>query len=136
MKNVLAYKGYQARVEFDADDGIFIGRIAGIDDNVGFHADNVQALVAAFHEAVEDYLETCAAIGKTPERSYSGNVFLRVTEDTHARAAKAAELAGMSLNEFGEDALEAASARLLDAIARAAAALDEEANAATKEHAH
>lgn len=130
MKNIMNYKGYQARVDFDADDGIFVGRIAGIDDNVGFHADSVKDLVDAFHEAVDDYLETCAKIGKAPEKSYSGNVFLRVDENTHARAAKAAELAGMSLNEFGEDALEAASERLLSALARAAAELEAEAHSA------
>lgn len=106
MKNTLSYKGYQARVDFDADDGIIIGRIAGIDDNIGFHAESVEDLIEAFHEAVDDYLETCAEIGKQPERSYSGNVFLRVPESTHARAAMAAELAGLSLNQFGEEALE------------------------------
>lgn len=116
MKNVLTCKGYQARVEFDPDDGIFIGRIAGIDDNVSFHADSVEGLVAAFEEAVEDYLETCADIGKTPEKSYSGNVYLRVHEATHARAAKAAELSGKSLNEFGEEALLAAAQMILSRL--------------------
>jgi predicted HicB family RNase H-like nuclease len=72
MKNVLTYKGYQARVELDATDGILTGRIAGIEDNVGFHARSVKSLIEAFHEAVEDYLVTCDAIGKTPEKSYSG----------------------------------------------------------------
>jgi len=128
------YKGYQARVDFDPDDGIFVGRIAGIDDNVGFHADSVKGLLDAFHEAVDDYLETCEKIGKAPEKSYSGNVFLRVDEDTHARAAKAAELAGMSLNEFGEDALRAAVERLLNALAGAPGDLDAEAHPNEKIH--
>lgn len=137
MKNVMNYKGYKARVDFDAEEGIFIGRIAGIDDNVGFHADSVTDLVAAFHEAVDDYSETCAKIGKTPEKSYSGNVFLRVDVQTHARAAKAAELAGMSLNEFGEDALEVAAERLLNAVPRAAAEFEAEAQAAEEKiHQH
>ncbi len=137
MKNIMNYKGYQARVDFDADDGIFVGRIAGIDDNVGFHADSVKALLEAFHEAVDDYLETCAKVGKAPEKSYSGNVFLRVDEDTHAKAAKAAELAGMSLNEFGEDALQAAAERLLSALARAAADLEAEAHSSDEKiHQH
>lgn len=137
MKNIMNYKGYQARVDFDAEDGIFVGRIAGIDDNVGFHADCVNDLVHAFREAVDDYLETCEKIGKAPEKSYSGNVFLRVDEETHARAAKAAELAGMSLNEFGEDALQAAAERLLSALARAPADLDSEAHLAERQiHQH
>ena len=68
----MQYKGYAARIEYDDEDGLFFGRIAGIRDGVGFHADTVEDLRAAFQEAVEDYLETCAMIGKEPQKSYSG----------------------------------------------------------------
>ena len=37
MKNAVTYKGYAARVEFDAQGRIFFGRIAGIRDIVSFH---------------------------------------------------------------------------------------------------
>lgn len=111
MKNTLTYNGFQARVDFDPDDGIFVGRIAGINDSVGFHAESVDGLIAAFHEAVDDYLETCDEIGKAPEKSYSGNVYLRVDEALHSLAARVAELSGRSLNEFGEDALREAVAK-------------------------
>ena len=60
MSDILSYKGYPARGEFDADDRIFFGRVAGIKDGVGFHADTVNDLIAAFHEAVDDYLEIYA----------------------------------------------------------------------------
>ena len=108
MSDMLTYKGYSAKIEFDAEDYIFFGRIAGINDGVGFHADTVEDLVAAFHEAVEDYLETCAKIGKAPEKSYSGKLMLRVDPALHARLARAAELAGKSLNQLGEEALKRA----------------------------
>ena len=68
MTSSLSYKGYKARVEFDADDRIFFGRVAGIEDGVGFHADTVDDLIAAFHEAVDDYLQTCVASDKQPEK--------------------------------------------------------------------
>ena len=58
MSSSMTYKGYAARIEYDDDDRIFTGRIAGIRDGVGFHADSVDSLRRAFHEAVEDYLET------------------------------------------------------------------------------
>ena len=38
MSNAMSYKGYSARLEYDDEDGIFTGRIAGIRDGVGFHA--------------------------------------------------------------------------------------------------
>jgi predicted HicB family RNase H-like nuclease len=52
----MEYKGFTARIEFDADDRIFIGHLAGIQDIVGFHGPSVADLETAFHEAVDDYL--------------------------------------------------------------------------------
>ena len=64
----MKYKGYSARIGHDDEDGIFTGRIAGIRDGVGFHADDVMTLREAFREAVDDYLEACARAGKVPQR--------------------------------------------------------------------
>ena len=99
------YKGFSARVEYDDEDGIFHGRLAGIRDGVGFHAETVEGLRAAFQEAVEDYQETCAKIGKDPQRAYSGQMMFRVNPEVHRRAALAAELAGKSLNQWAEEVL-------------------------------
>lgn len=105
----LTYKDYAARIEFDPDDRIFFGRIAGIRDGVNFHADTVSDLVAAFEEAVDDYVETCARIGKEPQKPYSGNLMLRIDPAVHARAVIAAEIAGKSLNQWGEEVLSRAA---------------------------
>ena len=106
----MSYKGYSARIDYDDEDGIFVGRIAGIRDGVGFHADSVAELREAFHEAVEDYLETCARIGKEPQKAFSGQMMFRVKPELHRRAAVAAELAGKSLNQWAEDLLDRATA--------------------------
>lgn len=105
----MSYKGYSARVEYDDEDGIFTGRIAGIRDGVGFHADSVAELREAFHEAVEDYIETCARIGKEPQKAFSGQMMFRVNPEVHRKAAMAAELAGKSLNQWAEDVLNRAT---------------------------
>lgn len=105
MTNAMSYKGYSARVEYDDEDGIFTGRIGGIRDGVGFHADTVEGLREAFREAVEDYLETCAKIGKDPQRAFSGQMMFRVNPEVHRKAALAAELAGKSLNQWAEEVL-------------------------------
>lgn len=105
----MSYKGYSARVEYDDEDGIFVGRIAGIRDGVGFHADSVAELREAFHDAVEDYLETCASIGKEPQKAFSGQMMFRVNPELHRKAAIAAELAGKSLNQWAEDVLNRAA---------------------------
>jgi predicted HicB family RNase H-like nuclease len=95
--NAMNYRNYLARIEFDAADRIFVGHIAGINDVIGFHG--------AFHNAVDDYIDTCATIGKSPEKPYSGRVMFRVDPGVHARAALAAQLRGVSLNQWAEEAL-------------------------------
>jgi predicted HicB family RNase H-like nuclease len=105
--NLLSYKGYRAAVEFDADDLLLVGRVAGINDVVCFHGGNAEEIVAAFREAVDDYLETCAEIGKTPEKGYSGKMMIRTDPSVHAQAALAATIEGVSLNQFAEKALKA-----------------------------
>jgi predicted HicB family RNase H-like nuclease len=60
----MAYEGYSARIEFDAEDEIFFGRLAGISNVIGFHADDVSDLNQAFHDAVDVYVETCRKLGK------------------------------------------------------------------------
>ena len=61
--STIEYKGYTARVTFDARDAIFIGRVLGVRDIISFHADTVAGLRAAFRVAIDDYLSDCAAMG-------------------------------------------------------------------------
>lgn len=114
MSNVMSYKGYAARIEYDDEDGILVGRIAGIRDGVGFHAENVEHLRAAFHEAVDDYLASCAKIGKQAQKPYSGKMMFRVSPELHRKAVIAAELEGMSLNQWAEKALTQATEDVLE----------------------
>lgn len=107
--NAMTYKGYTARIEYDDEDEIFFGRLAGIRDGVGFHAETVADLKAAFREAVDDYIETCAKIGKEPQKPYSGKVMFRIDPEIHRRAAVAAELAGKSLNQWAEEVIDEAT---------------------------
>jgi predicted HicB family RNase H-like nuclease len=101
----MTYKGQTARVEFDARDDILVGRLVGITDVVSFHADSVAGLRAAFEEAVDDYLETCAKLGKAPQQSASGRLMLRVPPEVHGAALVAAQAAGTSLNQWAAKVL-------------------------------
>jgi predicted HicB family RNase H-like nuclease len=101
----MTYKGQTARVEFDARDDILVGRLVGITDVVSFHADSVADLRAAFEEAVDDYLETCAKLGKAPQQPASGRLMLRVPPEVHGAALVAAQAAGTSLNQWAAKVL-------------------------------
>ena len=63
--NTLFYKGHSARVEFDAADRILAVHVVGINDVIGFHAETVEDLETAFHEALDDYIATCAVLGNS-----------------------------------------------------------------------
>lgn len=62
--NEITYKGFSAKISYSDEDELFIGRISGISDVVGFHGASMAELNAAFSEAVEDYLATCSRLGK------------------------------------------------------------------------
>jgi predicted HicB family RNase H-like nuclease len=103
------FKNYSAQISFDDEDEIFVGKLAGISDTITFHATTVNDLREAFHEAVDDYLATCAKLGKSPQKTFSGRLMLRVDPAVHAKAAMAAELAGKSLNQWSEEVLDKAA---------------------------
>lgn len=105
MNNSLTYAGYASRIEFSSEDECFIGHIAGIKDVVGFHGETVSELKAAFEESVDDYLNTCKKVGKTPQKPYSGKLMLRISPEIHAAVATAAELSGQSINQWVAEAL-------------------------------
>jgi predicted HicB family RNase H-like nuclease len=109
MSNTMTYKGYFARIEYDDEDRIFFGKLAGIRDGVSFHADNVDDLRSAFREAVDDYLAMCEKLGQEPNKPFSGKMMFRVSPEVHRKAALAAELAGQSLNQWAEEALSKAA---------------------------
>lgn len=107
--STMSYRGYHARLSFEAEDGVFAGRIAGIKDRVIFEGESVSELKAAFENAVDDYLETCAARGREPQKPYSGRLMLRIDPEIHSRAATAAQVAGSSLNQWAEKVLSRAA---------------------------
>ena len=99
----MTYKGYAARIEYSDEDSCFIGHVAGINDVVGFHGESVTELRAAFEEAVDDYLETCEKLNRSPQRPYSGRIMLRIPPQVHAAMATAAEVSGKSINQWATD---------------------------------
>jgi predicted HicB family RNase H-like nuclease len=105
MKNTLTYKDYIGTVEYDADNELFFGTIHGINDLVNFEGTSVQELKTAFEEAVDDYLETCESLGKTPNKTYKGSFNIRVTTDLHRKSALIAAKKNVTLNDFVKWAL-------------------------------
>lgn len=97
--NTLAYKGFTGTVEIDMDDGICVGKLLFIDDLVMYESETPRGLQEAFEEAVDDYLATCAEIGKEPQRPCSGTFNVRVDPSIHRQAVVHARSTGVTLNE-------------------------------------
>lgn len=106
MSSAMTYKGYAARVEYDANDRIFVGHLAGINDIVAFHGATVDELEIRFRESVDNYLEISKKAGVKPQKPYSGKLILRMPPEIHARCAMLAQAHKKSLNQWVVDVLE------------------------------
>lgn len=62
----MEYKGYYAKVTYDVTEKIFVGEVTGIKDSLNFHAENEKDIEKMFHQCIDNYLELCAKIKKTP----------------------------------------------------------------------
>jgi len=95
---MLEYNGYIGTVE--AEDGVFVGRVAGLRDVITFEGTTFAEVERAFRDSIDDYLAFCAQRGEPADRPYSGRIPLRVSPDTHRRAAIRAQAEGLSLNQW------------------------------------
>jgi len=107
MKNILEYKNYYTKVEFDADDMVLRGKIEGINDLVTFECESAEEVEMEFRNAVDDYLIFCEEVGKEPEKTYKGTFNVRIKPELHKRLAAFAFKQGETLNATVEKAIEA-----------------------------
>lgn len=103
--NIMKYKGYTARIEFDGSDNIFVGRVLGVRAIIGFHGETVEELRSDFEAAIDFMLEDCKARGVSPEKPASGKLMLRVPPEVHAAALVSAQATGKSLNQWATEVL-------------------------------
>ena len=105
MKDVIKYKNFMATIHFNADDEVFHGKIAGINDLITLEGQSVQELKKAMKDAVEDYLEICRKLDKDPHKSFKGSFNVRINPKLHQYAAQKSTKEGVSLNQLIEKAI-------------------------------
>lgn len=110
MKDMLKHKGYFGSVHYNTEDRVFYGKIEFIRALVSYEGRDADSLEASFHEAVEDYLATCAELGREPEKPFKGSFNVRIAPELHERVMIAAAQHGMSLNRFVAETLSQAVA--------------------------
>lgn len=83
MKDILEYKGYYTKVQFDSESMKLYGKIEGISDFVIFECSDINQIEKEFHAAVDDYWEFCAEVGKEPDKEYKGNFNVTISSELH-----------------------------------------------------
>jgi len=105
--DLLQYNGYEGTAELDMARRVCRGRLLFIDDLVTYEAATPDLLQKEFEAAVDDYLQTCAQVGKDPQRPFKGLFNVRVPPILHRAAAIRATCDGVALNEVVVQALTA-----------------------------
>lgn len=107
MSNILEYKGYHTKVEFNADTMTLRGKVEGINDYIDFECEDLNSIELEFHSAVDDYLAFCEEVGKDPEKEYKGSFNIRIAPELHRKLAYYAFKEDCSLNSIVEKAITA-----------------------------
>ena len=105
MKDVITYKGFIGSVHFASEDKVFYGKIEGINDLITFEGESVSKLEEGFKYMVDEHIRDCEKNSLSPERSYKGNLNIRLAPELHKKAAHNAALKGISLNQYINEAI-------------------------------
>lgn len=101
--NILEYKQYIAKLDFDFGDQIIVGKVINTNDIISFHGENLKEAISAFHDVVDTYIESCKEENIEPSKTYSGKFNLRMSPELHHTLYNEAAKAGVSLNRFTVD---------------------------------
>lgn len=104
--SMMTLEGYNAKIEYDADQDLFRGEILGLSGGADFYGKNPRELRAEFRKSLRVFLEVCREKGIEPRRSYSGKFNLRIPADLHERLAIVAQAEGKSINTLAQEALQ------------------------------
>lgn len=105
MKDVITYKGFIGSVHYASEDRVFYGKIEGINDLISFEGETVDQLEEGFKYMVDEHIKDCKKNNYPLEKSYKGNLNIRLAPELHKKAAYSAALRGISLNQYINEAI-------------------------------
>lgn len=105
MKDVLNYRGFIGSVHYAAEDRVFYGKIEGINDLITFEGSTVDELEEGFKYMVNEHIRDCNNNNIPIEKSYKGNLNIRLSPELHKKAAYNALIKGISINQYINDAI-------------------------------
>ena len=105
MNDIMKYKGFIGSVHFAAEDRAFYGKVEGINDLITFEGSSVDELEKGFKYMVDEHIMDCNKNNTPIEKSYKGNLNIRLSPELHKKAAYNAAMKGVSLNQYINDAI-------------------------------
>lgn len=103
--DILEYKGYVTKVQYDAAAKRLYGKVQGIVDAVNYESATMDGVEAAFHDSVDRYLAFCAAVGRRPCKAFKGQFNVRIKPALHKAMAQWAMQNEITLNAAVEEAV-------------------------------
>lgn len=104
-KHLMEYEGYYGSYELSTEDNVFYGKIEFIKDLVSYEGESAKEILVAFHDAVDDYIQTCQEQGKEADKPFKGSFNIRIGEDLHRQIALEASKHDMTINNFIKNTL-------------------------------
>lgn len=105
MKNIMEYKGYYTKINYEEETSTFYGKIENINGLVSFEASTIEGLRKEFENAVIEHLDFCKKHNMNPDKPYKGSFNVRITPKLHQEAVVLAAAERISLNQFVERAI-------------------------------
>lgn len=103
--NTLRYKEYTGSIEANIDENCLHGKLLFINDLITYEAETLGELKKEFIKAVQDYLETCKKLKRSPHKPFKGSLNVRIGAELHRELALRSAAQGISLNEYIKEAL-------------------------------
>jgi predicted HicB family RNase H-like nuclease len=105
MKDVMKYKDFIGSVHYASEDRVFYGKVEGVNDLISFEGSTVDELEGGFKYMVDEHIKDCTKKNTPIEKSYKGNLNIRLSPDLHKKVAYNAALKGVSLNQYINNAI-------------------------------
>lgn len=97
MKDILKYKGFWSKVNYEEETSTFWGKLEEIEDLITFESNTIEGLEQEFKDVVEEYIEECEHFNKGIKRE-SFNIVIE--PELHEKAIRFARSFNISLNQF------------------------------------
>lgn len=116
LTNILKYDGYCAEFGYDESADAFHARVIGLNDVIDFYGRSIDDLKAEFRNSIDDYVSWCREEGEEPERTWSGKMTLRPTDEQRRRYLVAAAAQKKSVSAWMLETLDKESAAVVNAL--------------------